>query len=190
MARVVRKNRPTKKITKNNYRKASFSYLFLDFDGRCAYSMQKVEGKSAEVDHFNPHKKCDQIQDYNNLFLASRHCNGSKWHTWPSPAQQKKGIRFLNCCEEEDYGECIFEDKNSHELIGTTPAAIWHIITLDLNASFLVKERRKRAEIKEILSRPVQLRNGLASDIMQLLSDALAALKSEKEYLIPDIPYC
>ena len=188
MPRVIRNNRPSKRITKSNYRKASLSYLLLDFDGRCAYSMQKVEGKMAEVDHFDPRKKNDCVQEYDNLFLASRHCNGSKWHTWPTSAQQQKGIRFLNCCEEDDYGVCIFENKNSHELIGITPAAKWHIITLDLNAPFLVRERRKRAEIAEILSRPVQLKN-LSSDAMQLLKDSLSALKFDKVNLIPDIPY-
>jgi hypothetical protein len=151
--------------------------------------MQKVEGRTAEVDHFDPRKKSDKTQDYDNLFLSSRHCNGSKWHTWPSIEQQKKGIRFLNCCQEDDYGVCIFEDKKSHELIGTTPAAKWHILNLDLNAAFLVKERRKRAEIMDLLSRSVQIKTAPSNATLQLLSDTLSALKSAKEDLIPDIPY-
>ena len=35
---------------------------------------------------------------YVNLYLASRHCNNSKRRHWPTAAQIKDGIRFLDCC--------------------------------------------------------------------------------------------
>lgn len=80
-----------------------------DFDGRCAYSMQHHEraGK-LEVDHFDPHKKKDLIQRFENLFPASRHCNGKKSDHWPNKTESAAGCRFLNPCEEMDYGEQIF----------------------------------------------------------------------------------
>jgi len=76
-----------------------------------------------EVDHFDPRRKNDLTQDYENLFPASRHCNGKKADTWPTRSELAVGCRFLNPCQEMDYGEQIFEAPESHELVGVTPAA-------------------------------------------------------------------
>ena len=64
-----------------------------------------------EIDHFDPRKKEDFIQQYENLFLAKRHCNGAKSKFWPSGAEQALGLRYLNPCREQDYGVHIFEDS-------------------------------------------------------------------------------
>jgi len=63
-----------------------------------------------------------------------RHCNGKKSNTWPSKAELAAGCRFLNPCEEMDYGEQIFEDPLTNRLVGITPAAIWHIRICALNS--------------------------------------------------------
>ncbi len=74
-SRVIRHD-PGIPFRKTKYRKA-LPYLLKDFENRCAYSMELV-GTRAEVDHFNPNKKVDKIQEYDNLFPSSRHCNGAK----------------------------------------------------------------------------------------------------------------
>ena len=99
-----------------------------DFQGRCAYSMQhRQRAGEMEVDHFDPRRKKDLIHAYANLFLASRHTNGKKGDNWPSRTEQAAGCRFLNPCEEMDYGEQIYENPATHRLMGVTPAARWHI---------------------------------------------------------------
>src|SRR5260370_37031108 len=105
--RVRRGPPPAKPIKRHRYRDA-MPELMRYFQSRCAYSMQHRErAGDMEVDHFAPRRKKDLIQKYANLFLASRHCNGKKGANWPSKAEQAAGCRFLNPCEEMDYGEQI-----------------------------------------------------------------------------------
>ena len=140
-------------IRARTYRKC-LPELKRDFECRCAYCMRslaKLSDREMQVDHFDPRRKKDRIQRYSNFFLADAHCNGMKSDTWPSREAQKKGVRFLNCCEEMDYGCCVFEDPATHELVGMTPAAIYHIEMIDLNAPHLIKKRRERAEVRALL---------------------------------------
>jgi len=73
---------------------------------RCTYSCQHLKRagglKAMEIDHFNPHLKGKLIQQYANLFLATRHCNAAKGDAWPTRAEQRLGLRFLNPCVELD----------------------------------------------------------------------------------------
>jgi len=158
-----------------------------DFGGRCAYSMQHFRraGK-LEVEHFDPRRKKDLIQDYNNLFPASRHCNGKKGAVWPTAAEQAAGCRFLNPCEEVDYGEQIFEDPATHLLVGSNPAAIWHIRICGLNADHLIYERRRRAEHLATMKRVVRLKGGFygVADLVNLIAN----FREEVESMIPPIP--
>ena len=85
-----------------------------------------------EVDHFDPRKKNDPIQQYSNLMLSSRHCNGAKSSFWPSESQGQRGLRLLNPCEEPDYGVHVFEDASTNELVGASPTGEFH----DLEARF------------------------------------------------------
>jgi hypothetical protein len=80
-----------------------------------------------EIDHFNPLLKGFERHRYENLFLATRHCNGAKSDTWPSKVARKRGIHFLNPCQELDYGVHIFEHPITHRLIGVTPSGDFHI---------------------------------------------------------------
>lgn len=185
--RVVRKHFPKQVIAKTAYRKA-FDYLVLDFENRCAYSMQHMYRtggqKCMEVDHFNPRKKKDSIQQYENLFLATRHCNGSKRDRWPTNKDRQLGIRFLNCCKEVDYGVHIFEDPDSHEVVGVTPAGKYHVRNCDLNAPHLIAERAERAELRHILeSRPVTIKGEWAYPV------PAQDLKKMLEKMIPTIAY-
>lgn len=138
-----------------------------------------------EVDHFDPRLKRKLIQDYSNLFLASPHCNRSKRDTWPTAAQLRGGIRFLNPCEEHDYGIHIFEDSETHELIGVTPAGKWQIRVCGLNANHLIDERRRRAQFKRLLVSEGPIQVGL--DFWQCV-ELSKVLREETSMLIPEIP--
>src|SRR5687768_7909179 len=78
--------------------------LLRDFEERCAYSMIHIrDALGMEVDHFDPRKKQDRIQEYENLFPASRLSNATK-KRWPNAAEERAGMRYLNPCKEQDYG--------------------------------------------------------------------------------------
>lgn len=184
MGRIKRGAPPAKTLKRHTYRNA-LPELLRDFGGRCAYSMQHERHAGAlEVDHFNPKLKKNYIQDYNNLFPASRHCNGKKSNHWPTKAELAAGCHFLNPCEVQDYGHQIFEDKTTHELVGTTPAAKWHIRMCGLNASNLVSERKLRSEnLKRIANHAV----GFTGPI-DAVRDFVSGYRELVESLIPDIP--
>src|SRR6266498_4434704 len=115
MPRVTRtQNPPRYYVTHRNY----LPYLLKDFGERCAYSMQhylRAGGMTAmEVDHHNPFRA--DRNAYENLFLATKHCNGHKLQDWPTAAQQTQGIRFLNPCIDDDYDHQIFEDPDTFEV--------------------------------------------------------------------------
>ena len=190
--RIVRRHRPSTRITCGNYRKTALGSLLLDFEHRCAYSMIHALDaggyKEMEIDHFDPRRKADPVQDYVNLYYSSGHCNRSKGPTWPSAAEERLGIRFLDCCREADYGGVLFEDPNTHEIVGTTPAAKFHVVVLDLNAPHLVQRRRERAEIHRRLEEPVVLRsryNMPERNQIQRLHDVLNEMLV---HAIPPIP--
>lgn len=149
----VTRSKPSVSFTEATYRKAK-PYLLNDFGGRCAYSLQHVQRvgyRCMEVDHFNPNRRGPSRHEYSNLFPATRHCNGAKSDLWPARELRKAGVRFLNPTKEQDYGVHIFEDPQTHELVGATPAGKYHIRCCDLNAPHLVRERRDRAELGRIL---------------------------------------
>jgi len=186
-ARILRGKPPLQKIPRTKYRRA-LPELIRDFDGRCAYSMQhfsRAGGMSCmEVDHFDPRTKKERFQNYNNLFLATRHCNGAK-RDRPTHGDVAAGLRFINPCEDWDYGKYIFEDPISHRLIGTTPQAIYHIRYCDLNAAHLVAERRDRSAILKMLTNHFVLRSGITFDSF---SQAVGLLRNQVERMIPEVP--
>jgi hypothetical protein len=156
--------------------------LLRDFDGRCAYSMRK-EGVRLEVDHFNSKLTGRRRNHHANLFPATRHCNRIKWDVWPSAKDRKHGLRFLNCCEEIDYGEHIFEDPVTHRVFGVTPAGRYHVRHCDLNDGIYVQERRQRAQIRKLLhDTAVVVKN--EAQCMALYRK----LCEVRETMIPDIP--
>lgn len=180
---VVRRNAPPFTLRKHTYAKA-MPYLLKDFDNRCAYSLQHTTRCALAVDHFDPRKKRKAIQQYGNLYPASSHCNRAKSATWPTLAMVRAGIELLDCCKSPDYGAVIFEDSASHELVGSTPAARFHIEVCALNATHLVSERRKRAQHWHTLENtPVLVNDGELARVMEIVH----ALRSELELMIPRI---
>jgi hypothetical protein len=164
----------------------------LDFERRCAYSMIHALDaggyKEMEIDHFDPRRKSDWVQDYANLYYSSGHCNRSKGATWPSAEEEKQGIRFLDCCREADYGRFLFEDPHTHAIVGITPAARFHILCLDLNAPHLVQRRRERAEIRCRLEEPLRLRASRRMPDSDQIDRLLDALRGVLAHAIPPIP--
>lgn len=183
--RVIRGALPKRPIRRKNYRNC-LPELIRDFGGRCAYSMQhQSRCGPLEVDHFDPLKKRDLIQNYKNLFPVSRLCNGKKSNRWPSIAETQAGCRFLNPCEEMDYGEQIFEDPNTHLLIGVTPAAIWHIRICGLNATPLIEERKRRARHwRTIRNRAFRIKPNASPEA---LAELIQSFREELELMIPEI---
>ena len=139
-----------------------------------------------EIDHFDPRKKEDFIQQYQNLFLATRHCNGAKSKFWPSAAEQTLGLRYLNPCREQDYGVHIFEDPKTHLLVGITPAGKYHIRMCDLNADHFVAERRDRSEIWEMLRSAVTVKR---NQMPQVAAELAEALRKQAGQMIQEFPH-
>lgn len=185
--RINRGPPPTKRLKRHSYRDA-LPELLRDFEGRCAYSMQHQERSGPlEVDHFDPRKKKDLIQDYENLFPATRQTNGKKSDNWPTKEESRAGCRFLNPCKEVDYGEQIIEDSQTHELIGLNPAARWHIRVCGLNAPLLVQERRKRASHWATIKKTVFVMK--KDQTAQQVVDLVAKFRAEVALMIPEIPF-
>ena len=137
-----------------------------------------------QVEHFNPKLKGKAKHRYSNLMLATGHCNNMKSDTWPTPAQMAQGIRFLNPTKETEYGVVIFEDSATHELVGTTPAARFHIDMLDLNAETFVWERKKRAKYNSLRTGASALLLGSFEELRELLE----FVAEQMELMIPPIP--
>ena len=97
------------------------------------------------------------------------------------------GMRLLNPCKEMDYGAIIFEDPDTHELVGSTPIARYHIDILDLNNPSLVLARKERSELRALLDVPVLLKNETALTDPGLQT-VMKALQQILGYKIPNIP--
>ncbi|HZQ46073.1 MAG TPA: hypothetical protein VFC07_03600 [Verrucomicrobiae bacterium] len=161
--------------------------MMLDFQERCAYSMQHINRASGkrnmQVDHFNPHLKKLPIQEYSNLFLSTSHCNGAKSDRWPKNRDKREhGIRFLDCTKEVDYGVHILEDPDTHELVGMTPAGRYHVTGCDLNAPQFVQERAQRAKCWEFI-------RSKAFSGSESLPPEIQLMKEIAEKMIPEIEF-
>ena len=146
----------------------------------------RVGLKTMEVDHFNPTLPNRLRHQYSNLFLATRHCNGSKAQNWPTHAQLKQGIRFLDCCREADYGVHIFENPETHRVYGISPAGRYHVRRCDLNAPHFVRERRDRAELNKILTSSLAIIRDLGKALE--LANLVRLLRDISAKMIPPIP--
>jgi len=137
-----------------------------------------------EIDHFDPTLKGSRRHRYENLFPATHHCNNAKRDNWPTAGDRRNGLRILNCCEEEDYGVHLFEDPDTHLLVGGTPAGHYHIEVCDLNAPHFVRERRLRSTLKHFVEEVPVTVSGDLDDF----SDKFNRLRKHLDLLIPPIP--
>ena len=182
----VKRNTPTCLFYRGGHR-AAWPFLMSDFKQRCAYSMQHISraggDRNMEVDHFNPNLKKEYFQEYLNFFLSTSHCNGSKSNRWPTNKERALGSRFLNCTKEIDYGVHIFEDPDTHELVGVTPEGRYHILNCDLNSPHFTLERTKRAACWEAIQNTPITANSFS------LPPTFYPLLQVIEEMIPMIPY-
>jgi hypothetical protein len=136
-----------------------------------------------DIDHHNPTLSHPKKNDYKNLFLATRHCNGKKGDEWPSKKLRDAGVRFLNPCTEADYGVHLFEDPDTFEIWGASAAGRYHVRMLDLNADHLIRERRRRHELLALRQQP-QIATAIRYDALK----GVQAFKSEVDEMIPPLP--
>jgi len=187
-SRITKRTEPEKPIKRHKYRDA-LPNLMADFEGRCAYSLQHVDFfggiRCMEVDHFNPNKKKDLFQDYDNLLPASRNCNGTKRDFWPTASEVRRGIRFLHPREELDYGPHIVEEVSTGVLVGLTPAGKWQIRMCGLNARHLINERKRRTKIINILKEKQLM---VFSGTPYVVDEAIKALMEQLALMIPELP--
>ncbi|TVP75263.1 MAG: HNH endonuclease [Puniceicoccaceae bacterium] len=180
-----------KQFRKTTYPKAK-KYLIEDIGARCAYSMlheNQMGGETClEVEHFDPRRKKDKIQRYSNLLLSCRHCNLKKSTKWPTEEQYRKGIYFIDPTIELDYGKHIFEDPETHEVFGVTPAGKWQILQMDLNAGFLVRKRKERAEWNKIKSGQAGVMFECKLGQENEARNSLSRYEDFRQYDIPEIP--
>lgn len=140
--------------------------------------------RQMEIDHFNPTLTGRARNAYSNLMLATRHCNNIKKDGWPIASETAAGSRLLNPTVETDYGEHIFEDPDTHELIGVSPAGNYHIDILDLNDETFVWEREKRANYAKLRAASAAILSGSFADLRELLN----TVNEVFGLLIPPIP--
>jgi hypothetical protein len=136
-----------------------------------------------DIDHFDPTIAGAARNAYSNLMLATHHCNLKKREYWPTIAERRQGIRLLNPCEEMDYGVHLFEDPNTHELVGTTRAGRYHIDICDLNHPTFVFERKRRSEYLRLKKDCPALMDGAFEDIASMLT----FVNDVMERFIPEI---
>ncbi|MEI6493242.1 MAG: hypothetical protein WCO94_11890 [Verrucomicrobiota bacterium] len=137
-----------------------------------------------EIDHYDPELLDPQRNEYRNLYLATRHCNGSKTALFIKTDSQGRTLQILDPCNEHDYDHVLFEDPDTHELVGTTPRAEWHIIVCDLNADHLVQERKDRAEMRKLVTAtPVIVKK----EMIRHTRSGVVAILSKLDRMIPPI---
>jgi hypothetical protein len=186
-SRISRGPAPKGKLNEGNYRKRATEALRRDFKDRCAYSQRHTLHSGLlcmEVDHFNPTLTGSRRHKYRNLMWSTRLCNNAKRDYWPNSADRKMGIRFLNPCEEWDYGKCIFENPLTHELIGKTPAARYHIRMLQLNHESFTSERKMRAQLVKYCRGKIVLPGSWGE-----IQNQIKEIREMLETLIPPIHY-
>lgn len=165
-----------------------------DFAGKCAYSMISVEAvceHNMEVDHHDPTIKGKKLHAYGNLFPAFSLCNNAKSGVWPKAADVARRKRFLNPCKEQDYGEHLFEDPATGEIVTDTPEGVFHLEGLDLNNEWLMKKRRQRTEDKQLLSqRAIVAKDtvSLEAKVFDTLFQRIERLGNESIPAIPPMP--
>src|ERR1700747_756284 len=124
-SRIQRGPAPDRVLNDNNVHTAK-PFLLRDSGGRCAYSMiheSEIGKETIEVDYFDPRKvDGEKNHNYDNLLPAYGPCNRSKSNKWPRPEAEALGVRFLNPSVERDYGVHLFEDPESHKIVGFTGA--------------------------------------------------------------------
>lgn len=186
--RIKRGSGPSGKLRDHNVPRRAWEYLLKDFEGRCAYSMRHIEiaggERHMEVDHFDPTIRGAERNRYDNLMLSTKHCNLMKRDRWPTASERKAGCVLIDPCSECDYGKHIFEDPDTHLLVGSTTAGRYQIDVCDLNHPTFVLERTNRATFLALTRGKPKTFAGSFIEIGELLG----FVNRHFELFIPEIP--
>lgn len=160
-----------------------------DFEFRCGYSLVREDSSmgSMEVDHFDARMRMPWRNRYKNFIPALKICNNRK-SNHPTEKAKSEGLRFLNPREDKDYNVLIFEDPQTHELVGITKVAKYHIIKLALNHPVLVLARKNRAEKLKLLEEPHKYVGSFEFDTLMLVREMLALLRKDADSIPPIQP--
>jgi hypothetical protein len=163
-----------------------------DFEKRCAYSLVHVETISEHnmhVDHHDPTVKGKKLHAYGNLYPAASLCNNSKSGVWPTKKERARQHRFLDPCKEQDYGEHIFEDLQTCELVAVSRAGLYQIENCDLNNKWLTGKRLERRKDDKLRYQTMAIaRWGSDPRTDILLQSVIASLTEKMKLHIPAIP--
>jgi hypothetical protein len=183
---------------RDGYLKAR-EHLRRDFYHRCAYCMiheQQIGGVEAFwIDHFRPRSKGGRVNDYANLYWACIGCNHVKGEAWPTPEEQRQGMRLADPCCEQDYGVHFIENEQG-ELVPQTRCGEYHVLTLRLNRPSRVAYRLARNKLIMQLAEAVvlveQLEQEPATDlkrkIIAHIQTEIDLLQAELAIALPFIP--
>ncbi|MCS6861025.1 MAG: HNH endonuclease [Abditibacteriales bacterium] len=189
---------------RNGYQKAR-EHLRRDFAYRCAYCMihEHAAGgaESFWIDHFKPRSKGGRVNDYANLYWAYMLCNHIKSNNWPTRSERRRGQRFADPCQEQDYGVHFVEDEEG-KLVPQTPCGEYHVRMLRLNRTLLVARRRernafvaRRSEAIALVERLERQAATLSGDEAAIYREVIAhvqreieSLEAELKITIPFIP--
>ena len=144
---------------------------------------REAEDEGFKIDHFFPTAKGGPWTHYANLFLSCDRCNQHKSDNWPTLEFRELGVRYLNCCEEIDYGEHIFE-RDDGSVFSETIAGKYHILMLKLNRPDLIRLRRWRTSLVRELEATALHYGGSFKDFVAKTE----TLKQLLHELIPPIP--
>lgn len=189
-ARVKRSLGPKGTITKNNYRRKALPWLLKDFQHRCAYCLKLLDTthpNQTHVDHFNAHAPRKLRNRYKNFMLACSACNLSK-HFKPIQNRFDPSQHLLNCTELNEFPEHIIEHP-SGEWIAKTPAAKYHITSIDLNESSHVATRRERRRlahhVEQLRKHAVFYEGSMDSGALREMLDTMTTIERQ---LLTSIP--
>ena len=121
-------------------------YVRRDFKQYCAYCLLHEDNAAGEenfeLDHFHPRKQFKAIEkDFYNLYYSCHPCNRIKWHQWPTPELQAKGIGFVDLCK--DNFEDHFREKPDGQWEPLTESARYTLKAIRLNRPHLLKLRER-----------------------------------------------
>jgi len=115
-----------------------------DFEKTCAYCLleELLAGgeENFELDHFKPKNLFKTlVNDFYNLYWSCHPCNRIKWAYWPSKELQKRGIGFVDLCQDDF--KTHFVEKADGTWEGLTLSAGFTIDALNLNRPHLKQIR-------------------------------------------------
>jgi hypothetical protein len=123
-------------------------YVREDFHYCCAYCVSHEahvgELWAMTLDHFKPKKHFAKLAvTYRNLYYACCRCNTYKGDTWPTPADRRKGRRFIDACLEHHMDHIAYVDGKA---VGLTTAGEYSVEHLRLNRRALMNRRVRLAK--------------------------------------------